>query len=399
MFDALYASPEVHAATDPTAWVQAMLDVEAALARAGAATGRVPAEAAAAIVERCRVESFDVSAIGTAAVASATPVIALLEQLRAAVPAAARGYVHLGATSQDVVDTAMMLVSRRALRPVLADLSGVAERLAELAQAHRRTVQIGRTLLRQAAPTTFGAVAAGWLVAVDEAAHRLATVDRQRLAVQYGGPVGTLADLGTDAPAMLAALAADLDLAEPVVPWHTDRGRVGELAAALGGAAGALGTVALAVALLSQDEIGELAEEGGQALAGRRSDKLRGAGGSSSMPHKRNPAAAVLVTACAHRVPGLVATLMAGAPQELQRAAGRWQAEWGTLTDLLRVVGGAATHARRMLTGLRVHADRMRVNVELADESVRAAGPGYADGFVARALAAHRAVRDGAAAR
>jgi len=385
MFDALYASPEVHAATDPTAWVQAMLDVEAALARAGAATGRVPAEAAAAIVERCRVESFDVSAIGTAAVASATPVIALLEQLRAAVPAAARGYVHLGATSQDVVDTAMMLVSRRALRPVLADLSGVAERLAELAQAHRRTVQIGRTLLRQAAPTTFGAVAAGWLVAVDEAAHRLATVDRQRLAVQYGGPVGTLADLGTDAPAMLAALAADLDLAEPVVPWHTDRGRVGELAAALGGAAGALGTVALAVALLSQDELGELAEEAG--------------GSSSAMPHKRNPAAAVLVTACAHRAPGLVATLLAGAPQELQRAAGRWQAEWGTLTDLLRVVGGAATHARRMLTGLRVHADRMRVNVELADESVRAAGPGYADGFVDRALAAHRAVRDEAAAR
>ena len=385
MFDALYASPEVHAATDPTAWVQAMLDVEAALARAGAATGRVPAEAAAAIVERCRVEDFDVSAIGTGAVASATPVIALLEQLRAAVPAPARGYVHLGATSQDVVDTAMVLVARRALRPLLADLSGVAERLAELAQAHRRTVQIGRTLLRQAAPTTFGAVAAGWLVAVDEAAHRLATVDRQRLAVQYGGPVGTLADLGTDAPVMLAALAADLDLAEPVVPWHTDRGRVGELAAALGGAAGALGTVALAVALLSQDELGELAEEAG--------------GSSSAMPHKRNPAAAVLVTACAHRAPGLVATLLAGAPQELQRAAGRWQAEWGTLTDLLRVVGGAASHARRMLSGLRVHADRMQVNLELADESVRAAGPGYADGFVDRALAAHRAVRDEAAAR
>jgi 3-carboxy-cis,cis-muconate cycloisomerase len=385
MFDTLYASPEVHAATDPTAWVQAMLDVEAALARAGAATGRVPADAAAAIVARCRVEDFDVSAIGTGAVASATPVIALLEQLRAAVPAPARGYVHLGATSQDIVDTAMMLVARRALRPIVADLDACADRLAELAQAHRGTVQIGRTLLRQAAPTTFGAVAAGWLVAVDEAAHRLTTVDGQRLAVQYGGPVGTLADLGADAPAMLAALAADLDLAEPVVPWHTDRGRVGELGAALGGVAGALGTVALAVALLSQDEIGELAEGAG--------------GGSSSMPHKRNPAAAVLVTACAHRAPGLVATLMAGAPQELQRAAGRWQAEWGTLTDLLRAVGGAATHARRMLTGLRVHADRMRVNLELADESVRAAGPGYADGFVARALAAHRAVRDRAAAR
>jgi 3-carboxy-cis,cis-muconate cycloisomerase len=200
---------------------------------------------------------------------------------------------------------------------------------------------------------------------------------------------------------MLSALAADLDLAEPVLPWHTDRGRVGELAAALGGVAGALGTVALAVALLSQDEIGELAEDGGQALAGRGSDKLHGGagGGSSAMPHKRNPAAAVLVTACAHRAPGLVATVLAGAPQELQRAAGRWQAEWGTLTDLLRVVGAAAAYARRMLTGLRVDADRMRVNLELADEPVRAPGPGYADGFVDRALTAHHAIREEAARR
>src|SRR5258706_190551 len=165
----------------------------------------------------------------------------------------------------------------------------------------------GAPVARASASATVVAVVAGWLVGVDEARSRLATVDSQRLAVQYGGPVGTLAALGADGPAMLAALAAALDLTEPVLPWHTDRGRIGELAAALGGAAGALGKVAVDVALLSQDEIGELAE---------------GApGGSSAMPHKRNPAAAVLVTACAHRAPGLVATLMAAAPQELQRAA------------------------------------------------------------------------------
>jgi 3-carboxy-cis,cis-muconate cycloisomerase len=372
MFDALYASPEVLAATGPVAWVRAMLDVEAALARAGAATGRVPAEAAGAIVACCRVDLFDVGDIAARAVASATPVVPLVADLRAAVPAAARDHVHAGATSQDVVDTAMMLVARSALRHIDADLASAADRLAELADAHRHTVHIGRTLLRHAAPTTFGAVAAGWLVAVDAARSRLSTVDG-RLAVQYGGPVG----VAPGTPAMLAALAADLDLSEPVLPWHTDRGRVGELASALGGAAGALGTVALGVALLSQNEIGELAE-GGE-------------GGSSAMPHKRNPAAAVLVSACAHRAPGLVATLLAAAPQELQRAAGRWQAEWGTLTDLLRVVSGAAAHARRMVAGLRVDADRMRANLDAADERVRACGPGDADALVTRALAAHAA--------
>jgi 3-carboxy-cis,cis-muconate cycloisomerase len=265
----------------------------------------------------------------------------------------------------------MMLVARRALRHIDGDLAAAADRLAGLADAYRHTVQIGRTLLRQAAPTTFGAVAAGWLVGVDDARRRLSIVDRQRLAVQYGGPVGVAAD----GPAMLAALAAELGLAEPVLPWHTDRGRVGELASALGGAAGALGTVALGVTLLSQNEIGELAEDG--------------EGASSAMPHKRNPAAAVLVTACAHRAPGLVATLLAAAPQELQRAAGRWQAEWATVTDLLRVVGGAAAHGRRMLAGLRVDADRMRANLDAADAGVRAGGTGAADAFVTRALTAH----------
>lgn len=373
MFDELYASDAVRDATGPVAWLQAMLDVEAALARVGAATGRVPAEAAAAIVGRCRADRFDLADLARRAVDSATPVVPLVEDLRAALPPAARPHVHAGATSQDIVDTAAMLVARRSLVPVRDDLSAVAERLARLADEYRHTVQIGRTLLRQAVPTTFGAIAAGWLVGVDEARTRLDTVDRQRLAVQYGGPVGVPGD-----PAVPAGLAADLDLAEPVLPWHTDRGRVGELAAALAGVAGALGKVAGDVALLSQSEIGELSEAG--------------AGASSAMPHKRNPAAAVLVVACAHRAPWLAGSLLAAAPQELQRAAGRWQAEWGTLTDLLQVTSGAASHARRMLDGLAVDPDRMRANLELTDHSVRTSGPGRdaAAELVDRALAAHR---------
>jgi 3-carboxy-cis,cis-muconate cycloisomerase len=383
MFDALSTTPEVLAATGSSAWVQAMLDVEAALARVGAATGRVPPDAAAAIVAACRADRFYVDDLGWRAVADATPVPALVADLRAAVPASAREHVHAGATSQDIVDTATMLVARRALATVHADLAATAERLAVLADTHRYTVQIGRTLLQQATPTTFGLVAAGWLVAVDEVRTRLSTVDHHRLAVQFGGPVGALAGLGRDAPAMLAALAADLGLAEPVLPWHTDRGRIGELAAALGGVAGALGKVAGDVALLAMPEIGEVAEAA--------------PGASSAIAGKRNPAAAVLVTACAHRAPGLVATLLAAAPQELQRAAGRWQAEWGTLADLLRIVGGAAGHARRMLAGLRVDPDRMRAN---ACAGRGTAGPGpvvtdaaAADALIVRALSAHTASR------
>jgi 3-carboxy-cis,cis-muconate cycloisomerase len=375
MFDELYASDAVRDATGPVAWLQAMLDVEAALARVGAATGRVPAEAAAAIVERCRADRFDVADLARRAVDSATPVVPLVEDLRAAVPPAARAHVHAGATSQDIVDTAAMLVARRSLAPVRDDLTAAADRLAGLAAEHRHTVQIGRTLLRQAVPTTFGAVAAGWLVGVDEARARLDTVDRYRLAVQYGGPVGVPGD-----PAVPARLAAELGLAEPVAPWHTDRGRIGELAAALAGAAGALGKVAGDVLLLAQSEIGELSEAGGPA----------GSGASSAMPHKRNAAAAVLVVACAHRAPGLVATLLAAAPQELQRAAGRWQAEWGTLTDLLRVTSGAAAHARRMVDRLRVDPDRMRANLDATGDPAEAPDRGAVDDLVDRALAAHK---------
>jgi 3-carboxy-cis,cis-muconate cycloisomerase len=374
LFDSLFAAPAVVAATDDRAWLQAMLDVEAALARAGARAGLVPVPAAEAITAAARVDGFDAADIGRRAAASATPVIPLVSDLRAALPPHATEWVHAGATSQDIVDSALSLVAHRSCAPILADLAGAAGHLARLAEAHRRTVQIGRTLLRQAEPTTFGAVCAGWLVAVDGARSGLARVRERRLAVQLGGPVGTLAWYGERGPELVALLADELGLAEPALPWHTDRSRIAELAGALGIAAGTLATVAQDVALLSQSEVGEVSEGS--------------PGGSSAMPHKRNPAGSVLVIAAAHRVPGLVATVLSGMAQEYQRAAGRWQAEWGSVTDLLRLVGGAAAHGRQLLAELRVYPERMRANCPVEAPSL-----GAADLFVSRALAVHREFR------
>jgi 3-carboxy-cis,cis-muconate cycloisomerase len=283
--------------------------------------------------------------------------------------------VHFAATSQDIVDTATMLVARNALDACLADARGVSTTLATLAHEHRDTIQVGRTLLQHGAVTTFGALCAARLVAVDDAMAGLTRQLNDRLAVQLGGPVGTLAAAEDNAVALVAEVARELSLAEPVVPWHTSRGRVAELAAAAGILTGELAAVAQDVVLLSATEVGELA--------------VANPGGSSTMAHKRNPATAVLALACAHRVPGLVATLFAGMPQELQRAAGRWQAEWGTMTDLLRLVGGTAHHTASAVTGLLVDRDRMRQHV---DDLVAAGGEanvGSAGVFVDRALAEH----------
>ncbi|MFD0488447.1 3-carboxy-cis,cis-muconate cycloisomerase [Saccharopolyspora spinosporotrichia] len=351
MFGPMFGTPEVTAATDRTAWLQAMLDFEAALAAAQASAGVFPAEAAREIVRHCRAELFDADSIARRAASSATPVIALVRDLTELVGPSAAAHVHRGATSQDVVDTAAMLVVRRALETVVADLHEVARQCERLAREHRGTVMIARSLLQQALPTTFGCRCATWLTAVREATAALERVRRERLAVQFGGAAGTLASLGADGPKVLGLLAGELGLAEPVVPWHTDRTRVGELAGALGTAAGVLGKIALDVKLHAQTEVGELAE---------------GApGGSSAMPHKRNPVDAVLVSAATERVPGLVSSLLSAMPQEYERAAGAWQAEWEPLTELLGLIGSAASRTRHLLSDLRVDADRMAANLEL----------------------------------
>jgi 3-carboxy-cis,cis-muconate cycloisomerase len=375
LFDSVYSSVTVSAATSDRSWLQAMLDVEAAVAVAAARLGLVPDAAASAITAACQIERYDVAAIARGAATDATPVIELVRQLRTLVPPDVQAHVHFAATSQDIVDSASMLVARNALQACLVDARTVAATLATLAHEHRDTVQVGRTLLQHGALTTFGAHCAARLVALDDA---VAGVDRQltdRLAVQLGGAVGTLAPAADNAAALVAEVARELSLAEPVVPWHTSRGRIAELGAAAGILAGELATVAQDIVLLSATEVGEVA--------------VASPGGSSSMAHKRNPAAAVLALACAHRVPGLVATLFAGMPQELQRATGRWQAEWGTLTDLLGLVGGTAHHTASAVTGLVVDRDRMRRHV---DDLVAAGGDaniGSAGVFVDRALVQH----------
>jgi 3-carboxy-cis,cis-muconate cycloisomerase len=246
-----------------------------------------------------------------------------------------------------------MLLARRAIVVISADLSTAADRAAELARAHAGTVMAGRTLLQQAVPVTFGLVAAGWLTAIDDARRELDRFGATRLAVQYGGAAGTLASLSTSGPAVGALLADELGLAAPALPWHTDRLRIVQLAGSLAGVCAALGKVARDVTLLAQSEVAELAEG--------RDDPRRG--GSSAMPHKRNPVASVLVLGCTRRAPGLLATLAASAEQELQRAAGAWHAEWETLSDLLRLTGSAASWSGALLAGLRVDAARMRANL------------------------------------
>ena len=354
LFGPLFGTPEMEAATSDVAWLQRLLDVEAAIARAEAAVGLIPAEAAAAIAAACEAGRFDVGRLGREAVPAGGPVIPLVRALTAAVPAEAARYVHWGATTQDVLDSAMMLVARDGLDLVAADLDRVSDACAGLAGRHRRTVMAGRTLLQQALPITFGLKAAGWLVAALDARRRLVEVRERRLAVQFGGAAGTLAALGTRGLDVAAALSAELGLAEPVLPWHTARGRVVELAMVLGLASGAVRKIALDVTLLSQTEVGEVAEP---------SDP--GRGGSSAMPQKRNPVGAITVEACARGVDGQVAVLLAAMGQAHERSAGAWQSEWPALSEALRLTAGAVARTAEVLEGLEVDEGRMRRNAGL----------------------------------
>jgi 3-carboxy-cis,cis-muconate cycloisomerase len=331
-----------------------MLDAEAALARAAERAGLAPAGAGAAVTAAARAERFDPAGIGAQAALTGNPVPALVRALTSQVPEFARPAVHLGATSQDILDSAAMLLARRAAGVIDADLAAAADAAARLAAAHSGTVMAGRTLLQQAVPVTFGLVAAGWLTGIDEARARLAAVRRDRLAAQLGGAAGTLASLGDAGPDVLRYFSAELGLPAPALPWHTDRLRVTELAAALAGVCAALGKTARDVTLLAQSEVGEVSE-GDPA-----------AGGSSAMPHKRNPVAAVVILGCTRQAPGLLAGLAAAAEQEHQRAAGAWHAEWEPLARLLRLTGSAASWAAALLAGLRVDTGRMAANLAAA---------------------------------
>jgi len=354
-----------------TAWLQAMLDAEAGLARALERAGLAPAGAGEAVTAAARAGNFDPNELGGLAALTGNPVPGLARALARQVPQTAVSAVHRGATSQDIVDTAAMLLAKRAIDVIQADLTRAAGAVAGLADAHRASIMIGRTLLQQAVPVTFGLVAAGWLTSVDEARAGLDAVG-PRLAVQFGGAAGTLASLGEAGQRVAALLAEELGLAVPVLPWHTDRLRIIDLGAALTRVAAALGKIARDVTLLAQSEIGEVSE-GGSAPEARPADQNRAdkqapaasprRGGSSAMPHKRNPVASIAILGCTRQVPGLLATLVMASEQELQRAAGAWHAEWEPLTALLRLTGSASSWAAELLPGLIVDTSRMAANL------------------------------------
>ena len=356
LFGPIFVPDRFREAVSGSAWLQAMLDTEGALALAQARAGLIPDEAAKTIVSHCDAARFDPEEIGHQGRAAGNPVPPLVRSLTTAVSEVsedAARYVHKGATSQDVIDTAMMLVAKRALGLILAELDGISSACARLAESHRDTIMAGRTLLQQALPTTFGLKAAGWLVSVLEARRQLLDVRSSRLAAQLGGAVGTLASLGPNGTKVLSEFARELDLGEPVIPWHTDRARVAEVGGALSLAAGVLGKISLDIILLSQTEVGEVEEpsDGGR-------------GGSSTLPHKRNPILSVTAAASASRVVDLSRTLEAAMIAEHERPAGAWHSEWVTLSDALALTGGAASAVREVTEGLQVRTERMRENLD-----------------------------------
>ncbi|GIH25103.1 3-carboxy-cis,cis-muconate cycloisomerase [Acrocarpospora phusangensis] len=345
----IWAGSPAEAATGDLAFLRAMLDAEVALARAQAAEGLISAGAVKDVTTAADALAREgTRTLALLARSGGNPVIPLVKALTKHAPE-----VHLGATSQDIMDTAFMLVAARTRAVVTADLDRTAVALARLAAAHRDTPMAGRTLTQHAVPTTFGLKAAGWRELVLDARDRLNAVV---LPVQLGGAAGTMAAFEALVPRvderrLLAGFAAQLGLAEPRLPWHTLRTPVADLAAALAFVTGALGKMAADVLVLSRTEIAEVAEGTG--------------GGSSALPHKRNPVGATLIAASARSAPALAAVLFGSLAAEDERPSGAWHAEWSPLRDLLRHAGGSAAHAAVLAEGLRVDAGRMRANLDL----------------------------------
>jgi len=350
---------------DDGAWLQAMLDAEAGLARALERAGLAPAGTGSAVTRAARAADFDIAELGELSALTGNPVPGLARALARKVGGQPGRVVHRGATSQDILDTAAMLLARTAIDATRADLTAAATAAAELAHEHRSTAMIGRTLLQQAVPVTFGVVAAGWLAGLDAAISGLALVRDTRLAVQFGGPAGTLASLGPDGIRVKAMLADELGLADPPLPWHTERLRIIDVGAASARVTAALSKIARDVTLLAQTEVAEVAEgadTGSQPDGGAAPRR----GGSSALPNKANPVAAVAILGCAKQAPGLLAILVAAAEQEHQRAAGAWHAEWQPYGQLLQIAASAASWGAELLANLQVDTGKMAANLSAA---------------------------------
>lgn len=352
--DFLFTTMEMSSTFSSEAHVQGMLAFEAALARAEARAGIIPQEAATGIVAHCKVELFDIAALYRESASAGTPAIPLVDMLTARIAGDAQKYVHWGATSQDAIDTAMMLQMRDGLDLLIEGLSGICAACAKLAEQHRNTLMVGRTLLQQALPITFGLKAARWLALVVRQAYALRKCRKQALAVQLGGAAGTLAALDDKGLQVLQLLSEELLLPDPGLPWHTERDRIAEIATALGVTAGAMAKIAEDIVLLAQTEVGEASE-----------GTAPGKGGSSAMPQKHNPVDATGAITSARLAIGVVPVLLAAMAQEHERAVGGWQAEWSAIPDLFRFTAGAVERVRVAVGGLQVVPARMQANLNL----------------------------------
>lgn len=364
LFDAYFTAPAMRAIFCDAGRVQGMLDFEAALARAEARVGLIPSEAVAPIAAACKAELYDYPALAQAIATagnSAIPLVKALGKRIAATDPEAERYVHLGATSQDAMDSGLVLQLRAAIGLLESDLAKLGDALAAQAERHIETPLAGRTWLQQATPVTLGMKLAGVLGAVTRHRQRLSELKPRLLSLQFGGASGSLAALGEAGWAVSGALAQELELTLPEQPWHTQRDRLVEFASLLGMIAGSLGKLGRDLSLLMQTEAGEVFEP-----------SAPGKGGSSTMPHKRNPVSAAVLICAATRAPGLVATMFSAMPQEHERSLGLWHAEWETLPELCCLVSGALQQALLVVPGLEVDAARMRANLELTQGLVLA---------------------------
>lgn len=337
--------------------VQRMLDFEAALARAESRLGVIPKSAAAPIASKCRAGLIDMPSLADAAARAgnlAIPLVKQLTELVAMDDAEAARYVHWGATSQDAIDTGFILQLRPALETFEAELDRLADSLARLAKKHRATPVAARTWMQQALPTTFGFIVAGWLDALLRSRERLHEAGKRAIVLQFGGAAGTLAALDERGNEVARALGKELSLPVPDVSWHSHRDRIAEVATALGLCTGTLGKIARDISLHTQTEIAEIFEPAGE-----------GRGGSSTLPHKRNPVTCAIVLAAAIRVPGLVSTILSAMVQEEERGLGGWHAEWETMPELIGIAGGALHHLAETIPGLEIDKAKMRDNLEI----------------------------------
>ncbi len=366
----LFSSAAMRQAVDDRTRVQRMLDVEAALARAEGALGVIPADAAGPIAAACRAELFDLNAIAESAPASGNVAIPLVKALTAQVAKSnvrAAGYVHWGATSQDIVDTALVLDLRAGFDALDMDLKRAIAGFTALAGKCRNTPTVARTWLQQALPMPFGLKVAGYAAALARSSARLQRLRGEALVLQFGGAAGTLAALGARGLDVAEKLAAELKLPMPEAPWHSHRDRLAEVASALAILTGSCGKIARDVSLLMQTEIGEAFEPAGA-----------GKGGSSTMPHKRNPVGASSALACAAMAPQLAATILGAMVQDHERAAGLWPAEWPTIPALLLVTSGALAAVAEIAEGLEIDPHRMRANLDATHGQIMAESVSFA---------------------